>query len=112
VTAGGAAVEEVRELVAPAVWVSVRSATGARLMFRGRVLAPGFDPAVLLQSLTPHGWKTFAGLTPNPINHGFAYVYRSSPATVGYRYALRAVTLAADSWLSGASRVHSATILP
>ena len=112
VEAGGTLLEEVRELVRPTVWVRVTSVRGARLVFHGRVFAPGINPAVMLQSRTPRGWQTFAGLTPNAANHGFAYVYRSSPATVGYRYAFRAVTLPADPWISGASRAHDCTVRP
>ncbi len=109
-TADGTSIQEVRELVGPTVWMRVNTATGARLVFHGRVFAPGVNPTVLLQSRTPRGWQTFAGLTPNAANHGFAYVYPSSRATVGYRYAFRAVTLPADPWISGASHVHSATV--
>ncbi|MGA2925031.1 MAG: hypothetical protein ABSG43_03395 [Solirubrobacteraceae bacterium] len=112
VEAGGTLLEEVRQLVSPTVWVGVRSVRGARLVFHGRVFAPGTNPAVMLQSRTPRGWQTFAGLTPNAANHGFAYVYRPSPATVGYRYAFRAVTLPADPWISGASHAHDCTVRP
>jgi hypothetical protein len=109
---GGTSIEEVRELVGPTVWMRVNAVRGARLVFHGRLFAPGVNPTVLLQSRTPRGWQTFAGLTPNAANHGFAYVYPSSPSTIDYRYAFRAVTLPADPWIAGASRVHSATVRP
>jgi hypothetical protein len=70
VSAAGAT-REVRELVAPYLWITVTPRSHGRTVFTGGVLGdPGAaPPMVRLQDRTPAGWVRFDSVNVNPHSH-------------------------------------------
>ena len=99
----------VRELVAPNVFLKVHARRGAVLILWGRVLTAGPALTVVLQDRAPQGWQTFGVCAPDALGR-YRYVYKSAPATVGYRFAFRATTMPTLAWQAGTSGSRNATI--
>jgi hypothetical protein len=101
------------QLVTPNITMRVRSLSGARLLFTGRVAinqAGNPRPLVELEDHTPTRWPPFANVTVNKAGR-FRYVYPVSPLVTGYSFAFRAVTPAVSGyWQGAASGVHKATV--
>lgn len=108
VTAAGST-QETREIVAPYLWISVRSLRHGNVRFSGGVaIAHGWPlPTVILQDRTSSGWRTFGAVNPNPRSHFWRFIYQhAAPQTLAFRV----VTLATAAWAPGRSRVKEATI--
>jgi hypothetical protein len=101
------------QLVTPNITMRVRSLSGARLLFTGRVAinqAGNPRPLVELEDHTPKGWQPFANVTVNKAGR-FRYVYPVSRLVTGYSFAFRAITPAVSGyWQGAASAVHKATV--
>jgi hypothetical protein len=110
--AAGAGVISWKQVVTPSIALRIRSLSRARLLFSGRVgidWGPGPRPVVEIEDRTPLGWQpvTFAALS----RHGtFRKLYPSSPITIGYRYAFRAVVAASTNWDGGVSVTRVARV--
>ncbi len=108
-----------QQLVTPNVSMSVRSLSGARILFTGHVAidtTAGPSPLVEIESYDPANttqpWPIDATTTVAK-NGSFRYVYHASPVLAGYRFKFRAATPALTGYWQGAvSAVKEAKVTP
>jgi hypothetical protein len=99
------------EAVSPVVDLRVRTPGGARLVFSGRLAISPLGlprPLVIIETRAGPTWQVVG--TPVRVARDGSYrlVYRSSPLTLGRRFAFRAETPATSLWPTAASHVRTA----
>jgi hypothetical protein len=107
---GGVALSET---VSPVLGLRVRTPGGARLVFSGHLAISPLGaprPLVIIETRAGPTWEGVG--TPVRVARDGSYrlVYRSSPLTLGRRFAFRAVTPATSLWPTATSRVSSAVV--
>ena len=106
-------VVSVTETVLPTLSLRVGTPGGARLVFSGRLaIAPlGVPlPLVIVEVRGPEGWQAVGAPVRVDRQGTYRYVYRSSPLTIGRRFAFRALTPAAALWAATVSPTHTAEV--
>jgi hypothetical protein len=101
------------ETVSPILGLRVRTPGGARLVFSGHLAISPLGaprPLVIIETRAGPTWEGVG--TPVRVARDGSYrlVYRSSPLTLGRRFAFRAVTPATSLWPTATSRVRSAVV--
>jgi hypothetical protein len=101
------------ETVSPILGLRVRTPGGARLVFSGHLAISPLGaprPLVIIETRAGPTWEGVG--TPVRVARDGSYrlVYRSSPLTLGRRFAFRAVTPATSLWPTATSRVSSAVV--
>jgi hypothetical protein len=101
------------ETVFPILGLRVRTPGGGRLVFSGHLAISPLGaprPLVIIETRAGPTWEGVG--TPVRVARDGSYrlVYRSSPLTLGRRFAFRAVTPATSLWPTATSRVSSAVV--
>jgi hypothetical protein len=110
--AAGGGVVALREIVTPNLSLRVRSASGGRLVFTGRLtVAPLGNPRplVIIADRTSTGWQQLATVRVGR-RGSFLYVYHASRLLTGYRFAFSVSTPATSSWDGSSSRIREAVV--
>ena len=103
----------ITEVVSPVLGLHVRTSGGALLLFSGRLaIGPIGSPRPLVTIETKAGreWEAVGHAVRVNANGTYRYVYRSSPLTLGRRFAFRAQTPATSLWRAAYSPVREAVV--
>ncbi|MGO9322379.1 MAG: hypothetical protein ACLQBY_16470 [Solirubrobacteraceae bacterium] len=109
-TGAGVAITEV---VSPVLGLHVRTPGGALLVFSGKLAISPMGsprPLVTIETLAGHEWEVVGHAIRVGANGTYHYVYRSSPLTLGRRFAFRAQTPATGLWQTAHSPVREAVV--
>ncbi len=109
-TGAGVAITEV---VSPVLGLHVRTPGGALLVFSGKLAISPMGsprPLVTIETLAGHEWEVVGHAIRVGANGTYRYVYRSSPLTLGRRFAFRAQTPATGLWQTAHSPVREAVV--
>jgi len=101
------------ETVRPSLGLKVQTPGGDRLVFSGRLaISPIASPRplVTIEAQAGREWEAVGhAIRVNP-NGTYRYVFRSSPLTLGRRFAFRALTPATNLWQAATSSIHRAVV--
>ncbi len=103
----------ISETVSPILGLRVGTPGGARLVFSGRLaISPIGSPRPLVTIETRAGreWEAVGHAIRVNANGTYRYVYRSSPLTLGRRFAFQAQTPATSLWHAAHSPVREAVV--
>jgi hypothetical protein len=103
----------ISEIVSPVLGLHVRTPGGARLVFSGRLAVSPIGsprPLVTIETKAGQEWEAVGHAIRVNANGSYRYVYRSSPLTLGRRFAFRAQTPATGLWQASHSPVHEAVV--
>jgi hypothetical protein len=103
----------IRETVRPSLRLRVETPGGGRIVFSGRLsISPMGSPRPLVTIETKAGdeWEAVGHAVRVGANGSYRYVYRSSPLTLGRRFAFRAQTPETSLWQAGISPTREAVI--
>jgi hypothetical protein len=101
------------ETVSPILGLRVRTPGGARLVFSGHLAISPLGaprPLVIIETRAGPAWEGVGTPVRVARDGSYRFVYRSSPLTLGRRFAFRAVTPATSLWPTATSRVRSAVV--
>jgi hypothetical protein len=101
------------ETVSPTIGLHVRTPGGAQLVFSGRVAISPLGhprPLVIIETLAGQGWEAVGHAIRVTANGTYRYVYRSSPLTLGRRFAFRAQTPTTGLWQVSHSPIREAVV--
>ncbi len=101
------------EIVSPALGLSVRTPGGARLVFSGRLAISPMGsprPLVIIETQVGREWEAVGHAVRVGANGTYRYSYRSSPLTLGRRFAFRAQTPATSLWQGAHSPIREAVV--
>jgi hypothetical protein len=103
----------VNETVTPSLSLKVSAGSDEALSFSGRLqISPIGSPLphVFFEIKGPDGWQPIGSSVRVASNGDFRYLYTSSPATRGQRFAFRVVAAASTLWPSAASAAVSVRV--
>jgi hypothetical protein len=103
----------IKETVRPSLTLHVETPGGGRIVFSGRLaISPMGSPRPLVTIETQVGreWEAVGHAVRVNANGAYRYVYRSSPLTLGRRFAFRAQTPETSLWQTGASPTRKAVV--
>ncbi len=103
----------IRETVRPSLGLHVETPGGGRIVFSGRLaISPMGSPRPLVTIETQVGreWEAVGHAVRVNANGAYRYVYRSSPLTLGRRFAFRAQTPETSLWQAGVSPTREAVV--
>jgi len=101
------------ETVSPSLGLRVRTPGAAELLFTGRLAISPLGsppPLVIIETHTGDGWQAVGSPVRVAADGSYRYAYRSSPLTLGRRFAFRAQTPATSLWQTGSSPVRQAVV--
>jgi hypothetical protein len=101
------------EIVSPTLGLSVRAPGGARLVFSGKLaISPVGSPRplVLIETKVGDEWEAVGHAVRVSRNGTYRYEFRSSPLTLGRRFAFRAQTPQTSLWQAGVSPTRTAVV--
>jgi hypothetical protein len=101
------------ERVSPALGFHVGSPGAARLVFSGQLAISPLGsprPLVIIETQAGREWESVGHPVRVSANGTYRYVYRSSPLTLGRRFAFRAQTPATSSWQAATSSIRKAVV--
>jgi hypothetical protein len=111
--ASAAAGIDFTESVAPSLSLRVSARGGARLLFRGRLAISPLGrprPLIIIETPASGGWEAVGQPVRVARNGSYRYVFRSSPLTLGRRFAFRARTPETSLWRAARSPVRRAVV--
>ncbi len=103
----------ISETVSPVLALHVGTPGGARLVFSGKLAITPIGsprPLVIIETLAGREWEAVGHPVRVDPNGSYRYVYRSSPLTLGRRFAFRAQTPATSLWQGAHSPVREAFV--
>jgi hypothetical protein len=112
-TANAGAGVSISEVVLPVLGLHVGTPGAARLVFSGRLAISPMGtprPLVTIETLAGREWEAVGHAVRVNANGTYRYVYRSSPLTLGRRFAFRAQTPATGLWQAAHSKVREAVV--
>jgi len=112
-TANTGAGVSISEAVSPVLALHVGTPGGARLVFSGKLAISPIGsprPLVIIETLAGREWEAVGHPVRVSPNGSYRYVYRSSPLTLGRRFAFRAQTPATSLWQAAHSPVREAVV--
>ena len=101
------------ETVTPTLSLKIRSLSGERLVFTGKLgISPigSPPPIVLIEAKEDGHWQTIGQQVRVRKTGAFRLDYQTSPLLTGRSFAFRAVTAATSDWLGGRSTAHTAVV--
>jgi hypothetical protein len=103
----------IKETVHPTLGLNVSTPGGGRIVFSGRMAIGPIGsprPLVTIETELGHEWEIVGHAIRVNANGTYRYVYRSSPLTLGRRFAFRAQTPATSLWQAGISPIRKAVV--
>jgi hypothetical protein len=103
----------IRETVRPSLSLRVQTPGGGRIVFSGRLAINPIGtprPLVTIETKAGDEWEAVGHAVRATANGSYRYVYRSSPLTLGRRFAFQAQTPGTSLWQSGISPTREAVI--
>ena len=101
------------ETVTPTLSLKIRSLTGERLVFTGKLgISPlgSPPPIVLIEAKEDGQWQTIGKQVRVRKTGTFRLSYQTSPLLTGRSFAFRAVTVATSNWLGASSTARTAVV--
>jgi hypothetical protein len=101
------------EKVSPVVGLHVGTPGGARLVFSGRLAIGPLGsprPLVIIETQAGREWESVGHPVRVDSKGRYRYVYRSSPLTLGRRFAFRAQTPETSLWHAATSSIQKAVV--
>jgi hypothetical protein len=101
------------EKVSPVVGLHVRTPGGSRLVFSGQLAISPLGsprPLVIIETQAGREWESVGHPVRVSANGTYRYVYRSSPLTLGRRFAFRAQTPETSFWHAAKSSIQEAVV--
>jgi hypothetical protein len=101
------------ESVSPVLGLRIRTPGGARLVFSGRLAISPLGsprPLVIIETRAGPTWEVVGTPVRVARDGSYRFVYRSSPLTLGRRFAFRAETPATSLWQTAISPMREAVV--
>jgi len=103
----------IKETVRPSLGLHVETPGGGRIVFSGRLAISPMGPPrplVTIETRVGQEWEAVGHAVRVNANGTYRYVYRSSPLTLGRRFAFRAQTPETNLWQAGTSPTRKAVV--
>ena len=110
---GSSSVVSLTETVTPTLSLKIRSRSGARLVFTGKLgISPlGSPPPIVVIEAKENGqWQAIGQQVRVSKTGTFRLSYHTSPLLAGRSFAFRAVTAATSDWQGATSTTHAAVV--